>query len=736
SSDRIDLIPEKRRYEPGETARFQVRMPFREATALITSEREGVLDAWVTRLSGNDPIVEVPIKPGFAPNMFISVLVVRGRLGEVQPTATVDLGKPAFKLGIAEIEVGWGEHELAVEVRAEHDTYPVRARAKVDVSVRLPDGSAPPAGAEIAVAAVDEGLLELQPNRSWNLLSALMGRRGYEVSTATAQMQVVGKRHYGLKALPQGGGGGHQGTRELFDTLLFWKGRLRLDADGKASVEVPLNDSLTSFKIVAIATAGVDRFGTGSTSIRSTQDLQILPAIAPIARVGDRFNAEATVRNTTGRAMHVTVEPHVEGLSAPLDSRTIDLAPGAATTLTWQIEAPAGVDALRYTLHASEPGGANDEVRINQKLLPAVPVRTYQASLLQLNQPLVETLEPVRDAIANSGEISISAARSLTGSLEPMRKWMRDYPYGCLEQRVSRAIALMDDKLWDDVVASLPTYLDENGLLKYFPNMKLGSDVLTAYVLAATHAAGLALPSEIQPRLEDGLRRFVNGSLSGRSAGFNDDLSLRKLAAVAALTDLGKANPSLLASIRIEPNFWPTSAVLDWWNILLHLDGIPDRAKQTEEAEQIIRARLSLQGTQLTFSSAERDELNWMMVGGDLNAARLAVLLLENDKWHDELPRIVEGVLQRQKNGHWQSTPANAWGSISVRRFAARFEAQQVAGESRFDLEQQHAKVDWSSVGDGTTIAMAWPANAAPLSLTHDGSGSPWISVSTSAAIP
>ena len=46
-NDRIDLLPEKKRYEPGDTARFQVRTPFKEATALVTIEREGVLDAFV-----------------------------------------------------------------------------------------------------------------------------------------------------------------------------------------------------------------------------------------------------------------------------------------------------------------------------------------------------------------------------------------------------------------------------------------------------------------------------------------------------------------------------------------------------------------------------------------------------------------------------------------------------------------------------------------------------------------
>jgi uncharacterized protein YfaS (alpha-2-macroglobulin family) len=174
----------------------------------------------------------------------------------VQPTALIDLGKPSFKLGVAEIRVGWRAHELTVKVSPERATYRVREKAMVAIAVRRADGQPLPSGSEVALAAVDEGLLELLPNGSWNLLEAMMRRRGYGVRTATAQMQVVGKRHFGLKALPQGGGGGPQTTRELFDTLLLWKGRVSLDDRGEASVEIPLNDSLTSFRIVAVATRG------------------------------------------------------------------------------------------------------------------------------------------------------------------------------------------------------------------------------------------------------------------------------------------------------------------------------------------------------------------------------------------------------------------------------------------------------------------------------------------------
>ena len=61
------------------------------------------------------------------------------------------------------------------------------------------------------------------PNNSWKLLDSTTGRRTYSVETSTAQMHVIGKRHFGMKALPQGGGGGNQSTREMFDTLLLGK---------------------------------------------------------------------------------------------------------------------------------------------------------------------------------------------------------------------------------------------------------------------------------------------------------------------------------------------------------------------------------------------------------------------------------------------------------------------------------------------------------------------------------
>ena len=735
--DRIDLLPERRRYEPGETARLQVRMPFREATALVAVEREGILEASVVPLTGKEPVVEVPVRPEYAPNVFVSVLVVRGRVGEPQPTALVDLGRPAFKLGVAELRVGWRAHELKVTVTPDREVYRVRQRAVVKVAVRRADGQAPPPGSEVALAAVDEGVLELASNPTWDVLESMMRRRGYGVATATAQMQVVGKRHFGLKALPQGGGGGSQVTRELFDTLLLWKARVPLDAQGDASVVVPLGDALSRFRIVAVATGGAGLFGTGSATIRSTQDLMLLAGLPPLVREGDRYQAEVTVRNTSPRPMAVGLRGRVEETREGLAPRSLQLGPGQAQAVSWDLTVPAGLPALHYEVEAQEPGGASDRVRFTQQVRPVVPARITQATLARWEQPMTQPVERPADAIPGRGGVQVVLAPRLTAGLAGVRDWMGQYPYTCLEQEVSRAVALRDEGRWKVLAATLPSYLDGDGLLKYFPRMPEGSEVLTAYVLSVIHESGWRLPPDVEGKMETALRRFVTGALIRRSALPTADLSIRKLAALEALSRHGKADPALLSSLTVEPNLWPTSAVLDWWNVLHRVAGVPTREARLREAEQIVRARLNLQGTVTGFSTERADQLWWLMVSADVNALRLILHLLEANQWPQDLPRLTRGAIARQRRGAWDLTVANAWGALAVEKFAGALERIPVGGTTTATLAGASERLEWSASPAGATLSLPWPATGTDeVRVTHEGTGNPWVTVQALAAVP
>jgi hypothetical protein len=735
-SDRMDVIPDAPKYRPGDVARLQVRMPFREATALVSIEREGVAGARVVRLSGKDPTLAVPIEGAHAPNVFVSVLAVRGRVAEPPPTATIDLARPSFRIGIAELRVDTEANRLGVEVDPERETYAVRDRARVRIAVETPTGEPPAPGSEVAVAAVDEGLLELWPNASWKLLEALQGRRRYAVHTSTAQMQVVGRRHFGQKARPPGGGGGRASTRELFDTLLYWNPRVPLDAEGRATVEIPTNDSLTSFRIVAVATAGDALFGTGESRIRTTQDVMVLPGVAPIVRSGDRTRAEITLRNTTAQEVPLRVSATAEGLGDALPPQEIALPAATARDLAFGFEAPAGVGELGWLFEIASGERVLDRVRVRQRVLPATPERVVAAVLDRAAPELRLPVEMPGDALPGRGGLTVDLRPKLADGLPGVERAMREYPFSCLEQRVSVAVALRDREAFARVMQDLPSYLDDDGLASFFPQIRPGSDALTAYLLAIADAAGLEIPAEAKERMLAGLERTAAGALVRSTARGGPDRVLRKLAALAALARHGRPRAKLVASLRIEPRLWPTSGVLDWIEILKRVPDVPQRAQRLREAEAILRARFDRRGTALVLSFEERDRLDWILASPDANAVRAILVLLDAPELRDDLPLLVRGALAVQTRGQWATTLANAWGVVALERFSRAFEQTPPAGTTQAELAGESRAHDWAASPGGGALAFAWPGRAASLVVRHAGPGRPWALAQSRAAIP
>ncbi|MEX8518566.1 MAG: alpha-2-macroglobulin [Leptothrix sp. (in: b-proteobacteria)] len=770
NQDRIDVIPEKRSYQPGETAKLQVRSPFLEATALISVEAGGIIETFVQPLSRFKPVIELPVKAEWGPNVYVSVLAVRGRVeplhwtsffswgwrepaawfkawwNPLQPTAMVDLAKPAYRLGLAELNVGVQGFELKVEVQPEKADYRPRDQAKVRIKVTKPDGQ-PAAGAEVAFAGVDQALLELRPNDSWNLLQALLPKRAYEVETATAQGQVIGKRHFGKKAVPTGGGGGRGPARELFDTLLLWQPRVLLDAQGQATLTVPINDSLTEFKLVGVATAGAGLFGTGSASVRTKQDLQLIAGLPPLVREKDRYQALLTLRNGTSRAM--TVQVQAKAGDKAFAPQQIKLEPEGATELSWPAEVPEGVASQVWEFEAIEQGGssARDRLKITQQVVPAVPVTVHQATFTRIDGRFEVPATPPAGALPGKGGIELSLSPKLSTPPSGLRRYLEAYPFSCLEQRTSVAVGLNDPKRWEALAADLPALIDTNGLARYFPGDGPGSVTLTAYVLDMAALSGFALPDDARAKLLQGLSSFVEGRFKSESwsPGGGGQLELR-LMALEALTRHGAKPVRAVAALDVEPLRLPTSALLDWWLVLRRLPDVPQQAALAKAAEQEVRNRLTYTGGRLGFTSERSDYWWWMMVSGDSNAFRLVEAALDLPGWKDDLPRLLQGAMERQVRGHWFTTTANAWAAVTLAQFGQRFEREPVGGITRASLGAARAELRWKAADLDTPpapLSLPWPGStgaasggAGTLSVVHDGSGKPWATVQVLAAIP
>jgi alpha-2-macroglobulin len=204
--------------------------------------------------------------------------------------------------------------------------------------------------------------------------------------------------------------------------------------------------------------------------------------------------------------------------------------------------------------------------------------------------------------------------------------------------------------------------------------------------------------------------------------------------------------------------------VIDWLQILRRVKDISKRDERLAEAQQILRARLSYQGTKLIFSTEKDDYWWWLMQSGDVNTARLILAVMEDASWKDDMPRLANGFISRQQRGAWLTTTANLWGGLALEKFSNAFESTPVAGSTRAAMGAGNAAVEWSRVERITAndsqgaahqaslfgapaapgmlrnnaMMLPWGKEAAKesLSVTHQGTGKPWLTIQSLAAVP
>ncbi|HEV7503060.1 MAG TPA: MG2 domain-containing protein, partial [Vicinamibacteria bacterium] len=179
--NRIDLVPEKKTYRPGESARLMIKSPWEGALALLTTEREGVRTHRTLRLTSTQETVTVPITENDIPNVFVSVVLLKGRSGAYTTDDKGDPGKPAFRVGYAELDVEDAAKRLAVTVKADREEYRPAAKARIEVGVKDAQGRGAPA--EVTLWAVDYGVLSLTGYKTPDVLESVWVDKALQVLT-------------------------------------------------------------------------------------------------------------------------------------------------------------------------------------------------------------------------------------------------------------------------------------------------------------------------------------------------------------------------------------------------------------------------------------------------------------------------------------------------------------------------------------------------------------------------
>ena len=452
--NRIDLVADRTTYKPGDTARIMIQSPWEQASALVTTEREGVRTHRQFALTSTQQTIDIPIGDGDIPNVFVSVLLVKGRskpLGEAEKEDDPgDPGKPAFRLGYVQLLVEDSSKRLTVAVAANKEEY--RPANSATVTVEVKDRQGRGSASEVTLWAVDYGVLSLTAYRTPDVLGSVYVRKALQVMTEDGRQKIISRRVITPKGDTDGGGGGAaleaaSSVRQHFRVLAFWLGSVVTDARGHASVDVKLPESLTTYRIMAVAGDRASRFGSADSEIRINKPVTLKAAFPRFLAVGDKaaFGAVVTSQLKTAGQATVTIESLDPAILQFADTapQTLDVEAGGSVEARFEA-AGRGIGRARIRMTVklgSESDAFQDVIPVEVLVSPETVSAIGEAG--DANATATERLRIPAGVVPAFGGLRVDLASTALVGLGEGARYLVEYPYGCAEQRGSRALALL-----------------------------------------------------------------------------------------------------------------------------------------------------------------------------------------------------------------------------------------------------------------------------------------------------
>lgn len=729
------LIPDRKEYRAGDRAEVLVQSPFYPAEGTLTLRRSGIVSIERFSMDGPSHTLHIPINESYIPNLYAQVDLVGAAVRTNDEGEPLDKlpKRPAFAKGTLNLQVPPLARKLAVEAIPRDKSLEPGGETTVDVQVRDAAGK-PVAGSELAVVVVDEAVLALTGYRVGDPIARFYAQRGADVSDhhsrenvllaapddlaeklkESSSYSVAGGTPGGVaggfpapppapKELPVNRRAGNSlalvadsqeqqiRIRENFDALATFAPSVPTDANGRASVKVNLPDSLTRYRVMAVAVAGGKQFGVNESNITARLPLMVRPSAPRFLNFGDKFELPIVVQNQTDSAMNVDVAVRasnaelIEGagrrVMVPANDRVevrFPVSAGRAGTARFQI---AGVS-----------GKWADGAEIQ---LPVWTPATTEAFATYGEIDGGAIAQPVKapsDAIKQFGGLEITTSSTELQALTDAVLYLVSYPFECSEQLSSRvlAIAALKDVLAAFKAKGLPEpkemidavsrdmkklesrQSDDGG----FGFWRRGDEswpyvsIHVAHALQRAKEKGFEVPAAMLDRSKKYLRAIEQhipdryGSYARRALvayslyvrnlmGDKDAAKARRLIAEAGLE-----------GISLEAVGW----------LLSVLSGDP--ASQTEVAA--IRKHLNNRATEEAatahFATSYKDG-DYLLMSSDRRADGVILeALIKDQPASDLIPKIVRGLLAQRKQGRWENTQENAFVLLALDKYFAAYE--------------------------------------------------------------
>jgi alpha-2-macroglobulin len=491
AQEKVELIPDRKDYRPGETAEILVQAPFFPAEGVVTLRHTGLAKSERFTMSSASHTLKIPISDDLVPNIHVQIdLVGASSRTDSEGKADAKLPKrPAFASGTLNLSVPPAKRKLAVTVTPRDKETEPGAETYVDVELRDADGKAVNGG-DVALVVVDEAVLALtnydladpldtfyairgdivrnhhlrsrvQLGRADDLISQLGSGAGQIVrdgalnapaaseAVSVAMDSFVNRAERSYKSL--GGLTAYSDSakqpeapiynRSDFNALAAFVPAVTADSNGRASVKFKLPDNLTRYRVMVVAVAGEKQFGSAESSITARLPLMVRPSAPRFLNFGDKIELPVVVQNQTDSPMQV--ELAIRATNAQLTS-------GLGRRVT--VPANDRVE-VRFPAAAAKPGTARFQIvgasgkwsDASEVSLPVWTPATTEAFATYGEIDAGALIQPVKapsDAIKQFGGLEVTTSSTQLQALTDAVIYLTTYPFECAEQIASRVLAI------------------------------------------------------------------------------------------------------------------------------------------------------------------------------------------------------------------------------------------------------------------------------------------------------
>ena len=491
--ENVTLIPDKKEYAPGDTAEILVNSPIVPAEGVLTLRRNGIVKTERFTMNESSTVLRVPIDERYLPNIFAQVDLI-GTAERTNDKGEIDKSlpkRPSLASGNLNLKISTASRKLFVTAEPLEKTLEPGAQANVNVEVKN-DADEPVANAEIALVAVDEGVLALTNYSIKNPLedfytdiaagvtdhhsreNVLLGNPkdttlsakqiesfsvdGQQLNSSeivdvtstefTSLLRTDSKSVYkkwlekDVAYLITDKKNQTIKIRQNFNALATFAPSVVTDANGKATVNFKLPDSLTRYRITAVAVTKSKQFGKAESNITAKKSLQVRPSAPRFMNFGDKIELPVVLQNQTDQPL--TVDVGVRASNATLTN-------GGGKRIT--VPANDRVE-IRFDAAADKAGTARFQIgAISGKLSDAaqieIPVWTPATSeafatygTTDANGAIVQPIDAPKDVFSEFGGLELTTSSTQLQELTDGYSYVVNYPFGCTEQTASRILAI------------------------------------------------------------------------------------------------------------------------------------------------------------------------------------------------------------------------------------------------------------------------------------------------------